>query len=115
MDDNKRVVEIGGVKLEVDLRHARVIENFKIGDTVKVLLKKYGDSYESHLGVIVGFDNFKERPTIVIAHVEDWDTDAGTKDKKLKSVRKAYEALIKKYPGTRAAAMAKKAKVGLPR
>ncbi len=79
MDDNKRIVEIGGVKLEVDLRHARVIENFKIGDTVKVLMKKYGDTYESHLGVIVGFDNFKERPTIVIAYVEDSYNEAGIK------------------------------------
>lgn len=69
MDENKRIVEIGGVKLEVDLRHAKVIENFKIGDTVKVLIKDYS-SWKSHPGTIIGFDNFKERPTVVIAYVE---------------------------------------------
>lgn len=69
--EGKRIIEVGGVKLEVDLRHARVVENFKIGDNVKVLIKTYGDSFKSHPGIIVGFDNFKERPTIVVAYVED--------------------------------------------
>ena len=68
--EDKRIIEIGGVKLEVDLRHAKVVDNFKVGDNVKVLTKEY-NGYKSHLGVIIGFDNFKERPTIVIAYIED--------------------------------------------
>ena len=68
-NENKRIIEINGVKLEVDLRNAKVIENFKIGDNVKVLEKTYSD-YKSHPGIIIGFDNFKERPTIVIAYLK---------------------------------------------
>jgi len=66
----KRIVEINGVKLEVDLTTARVVESYRVGDNVKVLIKKYGDSFESHPGVIVGFDPFVNRPTIVIAFLE---------------------------------------------
>ena len=62
-----RIIEVNGVKLEVDLRDAKVIDSYKVGDNVKVLKKKYGDSYESHLGVIIGFDDFKTHPTIIVA------------------------------------------------
>ena len=78
MDENKRVIEIGGVKMEVDLRHARVVENFRIGDTVKVLKKTYS-SYESLAGVIIGFDDFRNLPTIVLATVETDHTSANVK------------------------------------
>ncbi|MHC4294732.1 MAG: hypothetical protein ACYSTL_04025, partial [Planctomycetota bacterium] len=54
--DQIRVVEINGVKLEVDLRHAKVIDQFRVGDRVKVLKKKYEKVYESHPGAIIGFD-----------------------------------------------------------
>lgn len=69
MNENTRIVEIKGVKLEVDLREAKTIEKYKVGDNVKVLIKKY-DDYKSHPGVIVGFDNFLTLPTIVIAYLE---------------------------------------------
>lgn len=69
MDTNKRVIEINGVKLEIDLRDAKVIDQYKVGDTIKILIKGYSD-YKSHLGVIVGFDNFEKHPTIVIAYLE---------------------------------------------
>jgi ribosomal protein L19 len=62
----KRIIEINGIKLEVDLSTARRIDEFKIGDNVKVL-KKCNASYEVYAGVIVEFVNFKERPTIIIA------------------------------------------------
>lgn len=64
--ENKRVIEINGIKLEVDLSTARRIDEFKVGDNVKVLKKGY-QSYDVKPGVIVEFVNFKERPTIVIA------------------------------------------------
>src|SRR3990172_8677945 len=67
---DKTIVEIGGVKMEVDLRHARTIESYKIGDSVKLLVKKYGDDYQSCPGIIIGFDDFKQLPTIVVAYLD---------------------------------------------
>lgn len=65
----KRIVEISGVKMEVDLTEAQVIENYKVGDKVKVLVKQYSN-YESKPGVIIGFDNFRNLPTIVVAYLD---------------------------------------------
>lgn len=67
MENNKRVIEINGVKLEVDLSTAKRIDEFKIGDNVKVLRKGYNDNYDVLAGVIVEFVNFKELPTMIIA------------------------------------------------
>jgi len=67
---DKTIIEINGVKLEVDLRHARVIENYKIGDNVRLLVNEYGDKFKTCPAVIVSFDNFKNRPTIVVAYLE---------------------------------------------
>jgi hypothetical protein len=66
-------IEINGVKLEVDLREAKKIEKYRVGDNVKLLVKNpgYGETaYSSYPGVIVGFDAFKERPTIIIAYLK---------------------------------------------
>ena len=69
--ENKKVIEINGVKLEVDMRYARRIDSFRVGDSVKVLMKKdpnYSSSKDEVLpGMIVDFANFKELPTLVIA------------------------------------------------
>lgn len=65
--EDRRIIEIKGVKLEVDLSNATKIENYKIGDNVKVLRKSYGDSYTVYNGVIVDFINFETLPTIQIA------------------------------------------------
>jgi hypothetical protein len=67
---DKRIIEINGVKLEVDLTEATVIDHYKVGDPVKCLIKRYGSSYESVPGVIVGFDAFKKLPTIIVAYLE---------------------------------------------
>lgn len=71
-----QVVEINGVKLEVDMRSARKIENYRIGDRVKVLIKDYS-SYKPCPGVIVAFDLFEKMPTITVAYIDDkyGDTD----------------------------------------
>jgi hypothetical protein len=69
-DNNKTIIEINGVKLEVDLRDAKRIDSFRIGDSVKVLVKEYS-SYKSYHGVIVGFDDFKKLPTIVVCYLKD--------------------------------------------
>ena len=68
--EHMRVVEIGGVKMEVDTRTAKTIEHYKIGDRVKVLVKGYGDSYSTYHGVIVAFDEFKKLPTITICYIK---------------------------------------------
>lgn len=66
------IVEIAGVKIEVDERTARTVESYKVGDRVKVLIKGYGDAYKVHPGVIVNFVAFKELPSIEVMYL---DTD----------------------------------------
>lgn len=68
--ENLRIIEINGIKMEVDLRTAKRLENFKVGDPVKLLIKEYTDSFKSHPGVIVGFDEFKNRPTIIVGYIK---------------------------------------------
>jgi len=64
----KQIVEINGVKFEVDMSKAKIISEFCIGDKVNVLVKDYQEK-KVHPGIIVGFDNFKELPTITIAYL----------------------------------------------
>ena len=70
MENTTRIVEIDGIKLEIDLRTAKKIEHYRVGDNVRVLIKGYSDSYKVHAGVIVGFDGFEKLPTICIAYLE---------------------------------------------
>lgn len=66
MDENIRTIEVNGVKLEVDLRYAKRIDVFKVGDTVKVLDTRNGRN-DMKTGVITDFANFKELPTLIVA------------------------------------------------
>jgi len=66
---SKQIIEINGVKLEVDLSTARRIDEFKIGDPVKVLVEEYQDN-KVYPGVILEFANFKSKPTIIIAYLK---------------------------------------------
>lgn len=68
--EEKRIVEIDGVKFEVDLRTAKRMDSFKVGDNVKILDKDYS-GYKVKPGIIVDFAEFKELPTIVIAVFEE--------------------------------------------
>lgn len=68
-NENIKIVEINGVKIEVDLRTCKVIENYKVGDRVKVLIKDYS-GYNSYAGVIIGFDDFQKLPTMIIAYLK---------------------------------------------
>lgn len=72
MEENeyKRIIEINGIKVEVDLRTAKRVESFKVGDPVKFLRKEYNDTFKSCPGVIVGFDEFQNRPTIIVAYID---------------------------------------------
>lgn len=67
-EETKRIVEINGVKIEVDLRSAKRIDTFKVGDNVKVYRKEHNDVMP---GVIVDFANFQEMPTLTIAYYKE--------------------------------------------
>ena len=55
----KEIVEINGVKFEVDLSKATVVSEYQIGSKVNVLLEKdYNGKREVVPGVICGFNNF---------------------------------------------------------
>ena len=69
MEEYKKIVEINGTKMEVDMRHAKTIDTYKIGDRVKVLVKQYSDTYNTHYGVVVDFNEFQALPTIVVAYI----------------------------------------------
>lgn len=68
----KRLIEIQGIKMEIDTRHATKIESFRVGDTVKLLVKEYSGKYKVYPGVIVGFENFKKLPTIIVIYLDDY-------------------------------------------
>lgn len=71
MNTEKTIIEINGVKMEVDLRHATVIhENLKVGSKVKLLEKNDYGSPTVHTGVIVGFEPFQSFPTIIVAYIK---------------------------------------------
>jgi hypothetical protein len=69
-DKNKRIIEIDGVKLEVDLREAKQVDKFKVGQNVKVLVEEYDNDFRAYPGAIIGFDNFKNKPTIVVIYLK---------------------------------------------
>jgi hypothetical protein len=74
----KTIIEINGVKMELDLRHARRIDELRVGDRVKVLLKTYSD-YKVHAGTIIGFEPFKNLPTLIVAYIENGYNSADVK------------------------------------
>lgn len=67
---NLQVIEIKGVKFEVDLREAKRIHEYRVGDPVKVLVKEYQDNWKSYTGIIADFIEFQNQPTIVIAYLK---------------------------------------------
>jgi len=66
----KTIIEVNGVKLEVDLRHAKRVDTLKVGDRVKCLVKGYGGSMSTHAGVVMGFEPFPSLPTILVAYLD---------------------------------------------
>jgi hypothetical protein len=72
----KTIIEVNGVKLEVDMRYARRVDEIRIGDRVKVLKKSgYGNEHKVFPGIIVGFEPFVKLPTIVVAYIDtDWSS-----------------------------------------
>ena len=66
----KRIVEINGMKMEIDLRTAKKIDTFRVGDPVKVLDMNY-QSPVIKAGVIVGFAEFSKHAAIEIMVLSD--------------------------------------------
>lgn len=85
------VIEINGVKMEVDLRHAKRIEHLQVGSRVKCLLKKYGDDFEVVPGIVVGFEPFENLPSIVVAYLESDYSSASIKFKSFNAKTKDFE------------------------
>jgi hypothetical protein len=69
-EENKRIVEIDGVKLEVDLRTAKVVDRYRIGDPVRVLHPGTGYGTGVKPGVIIGFCVFDKNPAIEILELD---------------------------------------------
>lgn len=72
-----KIVEIQGRRYEIDETTAKLVEEFRIGDRVKVLEKPYGDTFKVYSGIIVGFADFKDLPTIEVMYMEPdrWSAD----------------------------------------
>jgi hypothetical protein len=66
----KEIIEINGVKMEVDLRQATRIEHLVVGSKVKILVKGSYGSPEVHPGVVVGFEAFQDLPTIIVCYLQ---------------------------------------------
>lgn len=89
-DSQKTIIEINGVKMEVDLRHAKRIDQLQIGSRVKCLIKRYSD-FVTYPGVIVGFEPFPSKPTIVVAYLETDYSGASLKFQSFNSETKDFE------------------------
>jgi hypothetical protein len=72
MQNEMTVIEVNGVKMEVDLRHAKIIHtNIRVGSKVKVLAKGSYSGPEVYPGVVVGFEPFTDLPTIIVAYIKN--------------------------------------------
>jgi hypothetical protein len=79
MTDTKQIIEVNGVKMEIDTRYAKRIEELRIGSRVKVLDNSGYGGAKVHAGIIVGFEPFPSLPTIIVAYIEAAYNEAGLK------------------------------------
>lgn len=94
--DAKRIVDVGGIKMEVDLRFARKVDYFHVGDPVKPLMKKSGYNERDHVvypGIIVGFEEFEKLPTIVVAYLHKDYSEASLRFKYINEETKDLEII----------------------
>lgn len=89
-DKQTTIIEVNGVKLEVDLRSAKRIDELRIGSRVKCLTKDYS-GMKTCPGVVVGFEPFPSLPTIVVAYLDISYGSAGLKFKSFNSEVKDFE------------------------
>lgn len=86
----KTIIEINGVKLEVDLRTAKRIDTLRIGDRVKCLVKNYA-GMATYPGVIVGFEPFPSLPSIIVAYLENSYSSASLRFQTFNTETKDFE------------------------
>jgi len=67
---DRTIIEVNGVKLEVDLRTARRVDEIRVGDRVKVLVKTAYSDHKVYSGTVIGFEPFQALPTIIVAYLE---------------------------------------------
>ena len=76
--NEKTIIEINGIKMEIDTRYAKRIDTMCVGDRVKVLIKEYS-GYAVHSGTVIGFEPFNILPTIIVAYLEKGYSSVGVK------------------------------------
>lgn len=92
MSDHMKTITIAGIKLEVDERTARVVEQYRIGSRVKCLVKAgYGETYDIYPGVIVGFSPFAELPCIEVLYVKTGSFSADNDPFVIKTINEKTE------------------------
>ena len=85
------IVEVNGIKLEVDMRTAKRIEVLRVGTRVKILNKpSYGDT-KVYAGVVVGFEPFPSKPSILVAYMIEEYSKAEIKVIAINADTKDYE------------------------
>lgn len=89
--EDKRTVEINGIQFEVDMRTATRVDQFKVGDNIKVLNKNSRNEIMD--GVIVDFLNFKNLPTIQVAYFNNGLFDATIRFININEENDDYEIL----------------------
>jgi hypothetical protein len=93
MSEGKTVIEIGGLKLEVDMRSARRIDEMRVGDRVQVLHKPSYGGPSIFPGMIIGFKPFKTLPSIQVAYITSSFNSAEIKFATLNSESKDFEII----------------------
>lgn len=70
-EQSTKIIEINGVKFEVDSRTVTLkeISKIQIGSRVKVLIETYGSQFDVKHGVVIGFEPFATKPTVIICYM----------------------------------------------
>lgn len=89
----KTIIEVNGVKLEVDMRYARRIEELRIGSPVKLLDKGAYANQKVMPGVVIGFEPFKDLPTILVAYLADEWNNANIKVVSINAKQENYDMI----------------------
>jgi len=86
------IIEVNGVKLEVDLRTAKRIDTLKVGSRVKCL-EKSSSGASVFPGVVIGFEPFPSLPSITVAYINDSYFGRNLKIKAFNSETKDFEVI----------------------
>ena len=68
--DATQQFKVGNITLEVGELMIKQITTLKIGDNIRILRKKYDDTYETFPGMVVGIDIFESTPAINFIYVD---------------------------------------------